>query len=82
MQQTVTQEFKPGDCVMLKSGGLRMMVSIVDGDLVHCDWMNRHGQIENVAFRKNFLVLIRDAQSGSMADGNADAASSLTSISG
>lgn len=29
---------KPGDVVMLKSGGPQMTIAAIEGDKVHCEW--------------------------------------------
>jgi uncharacterized protein YodC (DUF2158 family) len=36
---------KPGDVVMLKSGGLPMTVAEVDDDAIACVWMDAEGDL-------------------------------------
>lgn len=43
-------EFKPGDVVVLKSGGPRMTVSSLDGNRVWCVWFDGAGVPQGKAF--------------------------------
>jgi uncharacterized protein YodC (DUF2158 family) len=36
----MADQFKPGDVVMLKSGGPQMTVTEVDGDRTFCQWFD------------------------------------------
>jgi uncharacterized protein YodC (DUF2158 family) len=40
----MSEEYKPGDVVQLKSGGSKMVVRVIDEDLeeVHCDWHDKN----------------------------------------
>lgn len=62
---------KPGDVVMLKSGGAHMTIryfcdfnaAIATGREFgwHCDWHDRHGIAQSAAFNEDQLVKVADA---------------------
>jgi len=53
----MSEQFKPGDVVMLKSGGPSMTVASVNGEFAECVWFEK-----NRPFREHypFIVLKKD----------------------
>jgi uncharacterized protein YodC (DUF2158 family) len=50
-------ELKPGDVVILKSGGLPMTVTEVKGDAIVCAWMGGEGDL----FRETLPLAVLEA---------------------
>ena len=46
-----------GDIVYLKSGGLEMIVSEVQGGFAHCVWHDMHGMPQSASYRLTLLKL-------------------------
>ena len=38
----MTDKFKPGDVVQMKSGGPQMTVELITEDKVHCSWFDKN----------------------------------------
>ena len=51
----MADDFKPGDTVMLKSGGPHMTVTKVDGDRVWCEWFDEKKKPTGRYFEKVIL---------------------------
>jgi uncharacterized protein YodC (DUF2158 family) len=45
------QQFKPGDIVSLRSGGPRMTIASIDGQMAYCEWFSddQHPQSKSFA---------------------------------
>jgi uncharacterized protein YodC (DUF2158 family) len=69
-------ELKPGDIVMLKSGGQAMTVAEVDGDAVLCVWMGEDGEL----FRESLPVAVLDAIEVDVGDDEDDELSEATKV--
>ena len=62
-------ELKPGDVVILKSGGHPVTVAEVNGDAVECLWMGSDGDL----FRETLpLAVLEPAEAGDSDDGEED----------
>jgi uncharacterized protein YodC (DUF2158 family) len=52
-----------GDVVYLKSGGLEMIVSELEGAFAHCVWHDTHGTAQSARYRLTLLGLDRPIKS-------------------
>jgi uncharacterized protein YodC (DUF2158 family) len=43
-------DFKPGDVVIVRSGGVPMTVSKIEGDEVHCQWLDAKQKAQKGSF--------------------------------
>ena len=49
-------QFKTGDVVRLHSGGLKMTVERVEGDIVHCVWTDKDEKVRRDKFPTGCVV--------------------------
>jgi uncharacterized protein YodC (DUF2158 family) len=52
-----------GDIVYLKSGGLEMIVSELEGAFANCVWHDKHGTAQSARYRLTLLDLDRPIRS-------------------
>jgi len=55
MIKMADEQFKPGDTVMLRSGGPRMTVAMVDGRSAFCEWFSDDQQPKGRSFALSSL---------------------------
>lgn len=48
-------EFKVGDVVRLKSGGLKMTIATIDGKDIYCKWFDKDTTLKDDYFVKEML---------------------------
>jgi uncharacterized protein YodC (DUF2158 family) len=53
----------PGDIVCLRSGGLEMVVSEVQGGFANCVWHDQHGTAQSASYRLTLLSSARPIKS-------------------
>jgi len=51
-------EFKVGDVVKLKSGGLKMTIESIDGNVVNCQWFDKDNALKYGYFNMDTLVKV------------------------
>lgn len=49
------EQIEVGDVVILKSGGPRMTVDLIDGEDVQCTWFDDKNALEQRSFKSNLL---------------------------
>ena len=62
----MAQQFKVGDVVRLKSGGVRMTVELIDGDAVLCVWFDKN-DLKRGGFPSETLEAVADRPPMAMA---------------
>lgn len=60
--QTPPTEFQVGDVVILKSGGLEMVVYEIGLGMVVCAWMKPDGEIQKTSIKNELLTRVDDQQ--------------------